>query len=631
MRQNSLRGSLAVLASLALLLSGCDCGGGAGGQQDTGTSDTGNGSLGKDAEGPACLAMGEGCVAGQEPLCCSGLCVTHDGGATCSEEQLCGQEGTSCSSATDCCSLSCSAGKCVGSSCKTIGTACSGAGECCSGVCTSGACAAIPNATCKNLGESCTSRPPPAPSDAGLPLDDAGVLLDDAGQPVATADAGAGGGDECCSGNCVGGRCVRASACSTAGDICYEALDCCNGTCNIAQAGGPGTCAASLTVPGGTGCTIGGELCDDSTGCCSHMCLDLGSGVKTCVLGGGCRERGEICQDTSECCGSANSGVVCEKASAAELVGRCANPQACQPIGNCCGKFGSNCRQACCDGQKEVCKLDSQGLSRCFGGCPNDVCPADCPDGYDGNDPKCCIAAGQECQFRDQCCDLTPCLPDDTGKTVCKAQTCVAAGASCTPGTDTCCNGLSCEPSGEIGYSCRLPGAPVDAGVPVPRDDAGQPLPSDGGSATSGDAGPTCKGNGATCSAGGECCSNTCVLGEISGTCQSCKSDTQSCTAGSECCSGLCQAGTCVPPTTCVSQGGVCSGTAECCAGTVCDISAGQPTGLCNPGATCSAAGQACSATQPCCNAGTVLQCENASYAPCGAADVRCACHLLVN
>lgn len=594
MRKN--RASLVGLAGLVLSLSGCDCGGG-GGNQDTG------GGNGMDASGPVCLDMGKGCTAGQEPLCCSGLCVSRDGGSVCSEEQLCGQAGDTCSSATDCCSLNCSSGKCVGSSCATLGSTCAAPGDCCSGVCTSGKCAEIPNATCLNLGEACSSTPPP-------------VQYDDAGVPL-PSDAGTAPG-HCCSGNCVGGRCVRASACSTAGDICYEALDCCNGTCHIATTGGPGTCAGDLTVPGGTGCTIGGELCNDSGGCCSHMCLDLGSGVATCVLGGGCRERGEICQETQECCGHDTSSVVCSKVSAADLVGRCANPTGCQPIGNCCGAYGANCRQACCNGQKAVCKLDSQGLSRCFGGCPNDVCPADCPEGYDGLDPKCCIEAGAECQFRDQCCDLTPCLPDDTGKMVCKEQTCVAAGEACTPGTSTCCNGLSCEPNGEIGYSCRVPGQ---------LPDAGHPLPSDGGTLPTGDAGPTCKSNGATCATAGDCCSNAC----IAGTCGACKTDGQTCAALGDCCSGLCSAGVCVPPTTCVSQGGACSGTAECCAGTVCDISAGQPTGTCNPGATCSAAGQACSATQACCNAGTVLRCETATNALCTATDVKCACHLIIN
>ncbi|HEY3451205.1 MAG TPA: hypothetical protein VGK67_32910 [Myxococcales bacterium] len=630
MRPNCSRASFAVLVGLTLSLSGCDCGGPASGSKDTGgaTADTGLGGGGGDGAVPACLNLGESCTSGVAPLCCDGrLCVQQgDGGAVCSAEQLCGSSGTTCTTATDCCSLNCSGGQCVGATCKTIGTACGGAGECCSGVCTSGSCAAIPNATCKSLGETCARAVPPAPTDAGAPL------LDDAGLPIVPDTGTPAPAEDCCSGNCAGGRCVRASACSTAGDICYEALDCCNGTCNIAATGGPGTCAAGLTVPGGTGCTIGGELCDDSGGCCSHMCLDLGSGVQTCVLGGGCRERGEICQQTEECCGNDTSNVVCQKASAGDLVGRCANSNACQPIGNCCGASGANCRQDCCNGKKTVCKDDQQGLSRCFGGCPNDVCPAGCPDGLDGTNPKCCIAAGSECQFRDQCCDLTPCLPDNTGKTVCKAQTCVAAGATCTPGSSTCCNGLSCEPNGEIGYSCRVPGVLVDGGVPVLLDDAGHPLPNDGGTVPTGDAGPSCKGNGTTCAAASDCCSNSCIAGELSSTCQSCKPDTQSCTAGSDCCSGLCQAGTCVPPTTCVSQGGVCSGTAECCAGTVCDISAGQPTGLCNPGATCSSAGQTCSATQPCCNAGTVLRCENTTTnTACAATDVNCACRLIVN
>jgi hypothetical protein len=341
------------------------------------------------------------------------------------------------------------------------------------------------------------------------------------------------------------------------------------------------------------------------------------------VLGSGCRERGEICQDTAECCGNDTSGVTCQKAAPGDLVGRCANPQACQPVGNCCGAFGDNCRQSCCDGQKAVCKQDGQGLARCFGGCPNDVCPKDCPDGFDGLDPKCCVAEGQECQFRDQCCGLSPCLKEGE-KYVCRAPRCVAAGKVCVPGAQGeggCCNGLACLADGEIDFVCRTGGTSTgsDAGV-GPATDGGA-LGYDAGPRP--DGGPSCAPNLAACAASGACCSELCLAGK----CATCRTDGTACAAAAECCSGVCTGGKCVPPATCVSAGGACSGTAECCAGTFCDLSAGAASGTCRTGSTCASGGQGCAASSDCCLG---LICLDPTGGACGV-DESCTCVVEVN
>ena len=76
---------------------------------------------------------------------------------------------------------------------------------------------------------------------------------------------------------------------------------------------------------------------------------------------------------------------------------RCDNGQSCNPVGNICGApvlldGGSiNASQNCCDGMRQVCKLDSSGIPRCFGGVT-----VMCPTGYTGVAP-CCIAMGQAC------------------------------------------------------------------------------------------------------------------------------------------------------------------------------------------------------------------------------------------
>ncbi|MBI5545339.1 MAG: hypothetical protein HY901_15735 [Deltaproteobacteria bacterium] len=600
----SLRRIAFAVASLASLAGGCSCNEEVpiGGQctdnadcasglcvdgvcQTPGAVDAG-GNDGADAA-LACHDLGAACDPQQAPPCCSGICRATDGGTpTCRESSLCQQQGSSCTDGTECCSQVCTSNKCAGGMCKPIGEGCAEAGDCCSTICTAGLCAQIPNSVCKNLGEVCAAS------------------------------------GDCCSKNCQGGRCVRAAMCSAEGDLCLEALDCCNGTCNLPAAGGPGLCAVGWTAPGATGCIIGGEPCSDSGNCCSHLCEDLGSGQSTCVLGSGCRERGEICQGDGECCGTDTSEVTCSKTAATDLVGRCANPHGCAPVGNCCGAFGDNCRQACCNGHQAVCKLDSQGLSRCFGGCTiDDECSADCPNGYDGLDPDCCIAEGQECQFRDQCCDMLPCIQDGTGKYVCQAPTCTPAGQSCTPGTSICCNGLSCEPSGEIGFICRTssvtPGG-ADGGVTNPSGDGGTVGPGY-------DAGPTCAANSAACTLDGQCCSGLC----LAGVCASCKANGAGCTAPGECCSGLCTNGTCDPGATCVSQGGACSGTSECCPGFACDVPAGAANGTCQPGASCPTTGQNCSTTQACCQG---LACFNAATGdPCASGDPRCTCHIVIN
>jgi hypothetical protein len=96
-----------------------------------------------------------------------------------------------------------------------------------------------------------------------------------------------------------------------------------------------------------------------------------------------------------------------------------------------------NAPQNCCDGMTQVCKLDSTGIPRCFGGAAGP-----CPKGYTGVSP-CCIAVGSTCQFKDQCCGSTPCVPDSLGVLRCSVVACQPSGGVCTSGAD-CCAGLGC-------------------------------------------------------------------------------------------------------------------------------------------------------------------------------------------
>src|SRR5438067_8302124 len=109
---------------------------------------------------------------------------------------------------------------------------------------------------------------------------------------------------------------------------------------------------------------------------------------------------------------------------------RCDMGSGCESVGNICGanvlRDGGkvNAQQDCCDGHQAVCKLDSSGIPRCYGGGTTA-----CPIGYTGA-AGCCIAAGQTCQLKDQCCGGLPCVPGPGGGLICQGQSCKPIGAS---------------------------------------------------------------------------------------------------------------------------------------------------------------------------------------------------------
>ncbi|MBI3184293.1 MAG: hypothetical protein HYZ28_19340 [Myxococcales bacterium] len=477
----------------------------------------------------------------------------------------CKLPGELCASSSDCCTGLCASGSCSAQRCQDVGAICSSDGECCTLTCT-GTCTSIPGqGGCKVLGQACLA------------------------------------GSECCSTNCKGGYCTPAYACRANGDLCTKSSDCCGNACSVND-GGAGYCLV-VTGGGGGGCLQDGNPCGSGgTNCCSRTCTDLGAGAPVCLPASGCRLTGNFCLATSQCCGGApnpNQSVTCDP-----VTSRCDNGTSCNGVGNICGATLSlpdggsvniNASQNCCDGKKAVCKLDSSGIPRCFGGCPNDTCDPQCPTGYTGIEP-CCIAVGGSCQFRDQCCGRSPCLPDPDGGAgfICiPPPKCLPLGGSCVMGADggqACCPGTSCLPALGGADACQLGGPPdagsTDAGGTA---DAGGPV----------DAG--CKVNGEPCSSAPECCSLIC--GSTDG-----------------------GPATCQTPVVCQPQGGVCTATSDCCTGQYCNIPSGSTTGTCQPG-TCPGTGQSCSPFTPCCSG---LQClDGAGFACSGA--TACTCAVIVN
>jgi hypothetical protein len=552
---------IAVLATACF--AACKCGSEKPATLDAGHGDGGGqngdgGGVGGDTgtgPGSSCAVNGTTCDR-NTTVCCSGMCIN----GMCEVPLFCKGPGETCMTGNDCCTLACTNGTCGAKQCAGDGQHCAAASDCCSTICGAGGmCQAVPpgpaGTTCKTLGESCAA------------------------------------GSDCCSTNCQGKVCVRAYSCQANGDICHQNSECCGNDCS-ATGGAAGRC---LMVSGGGagGCIQDGNPCPNGgTNCCSRICVDLGSGVPVCQLAGGCRLTGDWCANTNECCGGGmnpNGTVSCNGAP----VGRCDNGQACNGVGNICGApvlpdGGSiNASQDCCDGKKTVCKVDSAGIPRCFGGCPNGMCPMGCPTGYDGTKPGCCIAQGQACQFRDQCCDLVPCVPGAGGGLVCApTPMCKAVGETCTvgaTGANACCMGTECAPSTQPNVDvCRMPVANGDGGIP-----------GDGGHAA--DAG-SCIANG------------------------------QNCTTASMCCSQICTMGMCGAQRACQPGGGSCTSSADCCAGLMCAIMPGSTSGMCEAGGNCSASGQSCSTSQPCCSG---LSCEDTAGAACSGASA-CVCRVLL-
>jgi hypothetical protein len=216
---------------------------------------------------------------------------------------------------------------------------------------------------------------------------------------------------------------------------------------------------------------------------------------------------GDICYKDGDCCGAKGSGlpgdglVTCQMVAGTNPpVGFCTMPTAsggtgnsCDPEGDVCGikptqACGGNAREDCCgciEPKFNCCKLDKEGVPRCFGGSS-----AQCPTGYTGKAP-CCIAAGQQCTFSSECCNGAPCLPDQAGVLRC-GNACSGEGATCTATSD-CCAGLSCNVAsgmtqGTCGQVPTPPPPPADGGTPVP----------DGGA---------CSLTGQSCSSTQPCCS----------------------------------------------------------------------------------------------------------------------------
>jgi hypothetical protein len=310
--------------------------------------------------------------------------------------------------------------------------------------------------------------------------------------------------------------------------------------------------------------------------------------VKTCQRVSSCQVSGDFCTADSACCGGIPNGSV----DCGNTNSRCDYGQSCRAPGTICGKpvdaagnpillpdgsvFTVNAETNCCSGVKvngveQTCRLDEVGVPRCFGGGS-----AQCPRGYTG-EAGCCIPAGNVCDFADQCCDGSACVPGADGVRRCAAaQTCKELGTTCDPNAGSasgCCAGTACLPASELTHACQV-------------------SQSDGGA--------TCRPNGT--------------------------GSTSACIQNSECCSNVCTNGHCAEPAACQPANATCTASGDCCTGLRCNIPSGSASGTCKVGATCSQAGQTCTPDGAQCCTGQGLRCVDGSGQACTGTNGECSC-----
>ena len=426
--------------------------------------------------GQACLPQAATCSVNAD--CCSGTC--DNATKKCTQPIACKPTGSTCTTGAECCGLSCNGGICQ-ATCTSDGMSCTTGGQCCSGLCsgTPMACQPInPGAGCKSSGNGCTVN------------------------------------TDCCSGLCdqTSKTCRAASSfCRQRNDICTQNSDCCEQNCVKPMGSTNGVCQA-LPVSGAGGCSVAGTLCQQCT-CCSALCLAYAGGpTKVCQNPQGCHPTGDLCTKNSDCCGYAGSGlpgdgqVYCEK-SVGFAVGVCRKPTGCNPQGNICKYTGTVqacgiARNNCCDqpgGPGSSCKLDAQGVPRCYG-------------------INSCRMSGETCSNTADCCNNLACIPDAMGILKCgnMGMKCSPSGGPCSVAADCCTVGDKCITApGSVQGICTPPSTP-DGGTA----DGG----TDGGTALCAEYGQACRVGGTPCCNGVQCSKpggfgDPCAAGDTDCTC----------------------------------------------------------------------------------------------------------------
>jgi hypothetical protein len=211
---------------------------------------------------------------------------------------------------------------------------------------------------------------------------------------------------------------------------------------------------------------------------------------------------GDLCRRDEDCCGGdPTSGlpgagnVICELEDG-RTVGICRNPMSCNPQGNVCHYQDYACsissaRANCCGAlgaSRDGCQLDALGVPRCNG---------------IGDD---CRVTGDTCASAADCCNLTPCVPDNMGVLRCGSGPCVPRAGSCSINGDCCPGNICIRPPGSTMGTCN--GGTGGTGGMGGNGGAGAGTGGLGGTggAGTGGSGGSCSEYGQICSGNSDCC-----------------------------------------------------------------------------------------------------------------------------
>lgn len=412
-----------------------------------------------------------------------------------------GELGATCSSAAECSSGFCSAGRCCESACNGLCEACSERGRC-------------------DIASADDARCPPIECDASTsciefpiqqttnrcaergacktecdPTRIAVHAVCDRGTPGAVGQCGA-QGDCFDSRSAIGGACDTAATCASG--FCVDGVCCneaCDGECESCDA--TGTCVADLRGsscngdgltcfdrgvcrrPLGAACSsaadCGSGLCEPATGgdrvCCASSCADgsVCNGDGVCVTPDS--DLGQSCNSGDDCsggrcidgtCCDLPCDNACERCNAPGQVGRCvaADPGSTDPLcdagrtcagrGECKLPLGARCTLDldCASGS---CGPALAGVEIC--------CVRTCPDGQRCDSSGSCVDAprplGASCTIASDCasgfCSPTGICCDSACNRVCEA--CNSNG-QCQPTlNDDRCTDVPCD---SLGVGCRV-------------------------------------------------------------------------------------------------------------------------------------------------------------------------------
>lgn len=214
-------------------------------------------------------------------------------------------------------------------------------------------------------------------------------------------------GDQCNTGVCSGGQCIKQPIADGTGcnddDLCTQTDTCQAGRCTGSN---PVVCLASDECH-----DVG--ICNPSNGTCTNPPKLLGS---PCGNAPSCDDDGEHAQDTCDGNGNCISGANMP----------CAPGEAC--VGTTCQVVCLGIQDVCTSGASECC---DDGLTECHAyRCG--------PTGV--TLPKCCHINGGSCGEDCDCCPGFQCVNN-----VCQPETCLELGDVCDPDNNACCSAEQAE------------------------------------------------------------------------------------------------------------------------------------------------------------------------------------------